>query len=537
MAEPPALVAVTFKPAGQLQLHRLGQLARFHCVRCQEDKTGALVATMTGDWAQTVCIGCYDFLVHAQGEDVREAAKAKRRPVQAEQELPRKIEPRQLKRQPPQPMSKKQRRQLENERRQLEKVRRELRRQLPGLDSLLAFFRATGVRVELVHGRCLRINDAQTAPLAHLPPPETLEWNSIVNEIALKYLRSRFIKAVKDNARFGEGVRVVLQPGERGFAIMRGDVRLAVIHATRAQIPHREVIHANFLMPGPHWRRVADVLHGAEAELMTERKNEQEAKAAAETAAAETEARRRHTAARRRIDHLPDGLAPELIATCLDASRRIRLERQVAYERPVVLESDFGELTLLPIIGTVTRLLMPFRLTKETDVLNGELILGDRDPLPLLIGEAVADKDAIPAWICALLGFADATCIKLEPTETAAQRATASPPQRASTSASQRHPWTPALPRRQPWPRHLEPVGHWVGYSGSFVAGHRRRLNEGQTASTEACDRARQVGIILHPHETWIRAHTRGVPDGIEMRFRWHAPAELRLSLRSHDPS
>jgi hypothetical protein len=64
-------------------------------------------------------------------------------------------------------------------------------------------------------------------------------------------------------------------------------------------------------------------------------------------------------------------------------------------------------------------------------------------------------------------------------------------------------------------------------YSGSFVAGHRRRLNEGRTASAEACDRARQVGIILHPHETWVRPHTRGIPEGIEMRFLWHAPTEL----------
>jgi hypothetical protein len=259
---------------------------------------------------------------------------------------------------------------------------------------------------------------------------------------------------------------------------------------------------------------------------MAERKKEQEAKAAA----AEAEAKRRRAAARRRIDHLPDGLAPELIAACLDASRRIRFERQVAYERPVVLECDFGELTLLPIIGTETRLLMPFRLTRETETLNGELVLGDGVPLPLLIGEAIADKDAITAWICALLGFADATCIEVEPTESTVQGATAGPRQRPSTSASQRHPSTPTLPRRRPWPSHLEPVGHWVGYIGSFVAGHRRRLNDGQTASTEARDRARQVGIILHPRETWIRPHTRGVPDGIEMRFRWRAPAELRLS-------
>lgn len=225
---------------------------------------------------------------------------------------------------------------------------------------------------------------------------------------------------------------------------------------------------------------------------------------------------------------MPDNLAPELIDACLDASRRIRLERQVAYEHPVVLESGFGELTLLPITGT-TRLLMPFHLNKGTGTLKGELILGDRDPLPLLISEDIAGEDAIPAWTCALLGFADATCIEFKPAGPTVRREPTRPRIRPPSTASHHRPSMRTLPRKQPWPSHLEPVGRWVRYSDSFVAGHRRRLNDGQTASAEARDRARQVGIILHPHETWVRAHTRGVPDDIEMRFLWHAPTELKL--------
>ncbi len=34
MAQPPAVVVRTFKPVGQLQLHHLGEHARFHCVHC-----------------------------------------------------------------------------------------------------------------------------------------------------------------------------------------------------------------------------------------------------------------------------------------------------------------------------------------------------------------------------------------------------------------------------------------------------------------------------------------------------------------------
>jgi hypothetical protein len=85
------------------------------------------------------------------------------------------------------------------------------------------------------------------------------------------------------------------------------------------------------------------------------------------------------------------------------------------------------------------------------------------------------------------------------------------------------------LPRTQHWPRHLEPVGQWVSYSGSLVAGHRRHLHDGRTASDEARERARQVGIILQPYETWVQPHVRGIPDNIEMRFLWHAPVELKL--------
>ena len=154
----------------------------------------------------------------------------------------------------------------------------------------------------------------------------------------------------------------------------------------------------------------------------------------------------------------------------------------MAYDRPVVLECDVGELTLLPLAGTVTRLRIPFCLGKGTETLNGELILGDGDPLPVLISEHVADQDAITAWTCALLGFADATCMEFEPVQPTTRRESARPGWRPSSSVSHHRPSARTLPRTQRWPSHLEPVGHWVRYSRSFVAGHRRRLNHGQTA-------------------------------------------------------
>jgi hypothetical protein len=508
-AQPPAVVVRTFKPEGKLQLHRLAERARFYCVTCRQHKTGNLVATTKGNWKQTVCNTCYGVLVNKEWRKARKAAKPQRRQTQTMQP-PRKVRQKQVKRRnglPINPASPKAERQR-------------LTLSQPAVDRLLEFFREAGIDAEFRNGRSLWINGSQAEPLAHLPSPDTAEWINLLNELALKYVRDKFIRAVEENACFGEDFRPSLLPHERGFAIMRGDVRAAVIHPAHAFIPHRPFIYANFLTLGPQWQQVANILHDTE---VVERKPEQETEAT-QAAAAATEVERRRTAKQRRIDRLPNTLAPELIEACLDASRRIRLERQVAYERPVILVCNVGELTLLPIAGTASRLRMPFHLSKDTGTLKGELVLGDHDPLPLLISEDAAYKDATTAWTCALLGFADATCIELEPT------ARHEPPRHRAFSVSRHRPSTSTLPRKQRWPRHLEPVGHWVRYSGSFVAGHRRRLNDGQEASDEARDRARQVGIILHPHETWVRPHARGVPEGIEMRFLWHAPTELSFS-------
>jgi hypothetical protein len=74
-----------------------------------------------------------------------------------------------------------------DDRRRPEKVTPELQRQLPGLDSLMGFFRAAGANVELTRGRWLWINGVRAEQLNHLPPPETLEWNVIVSGIALRF--------------------------------------------------------------------------------------------------------------------------------------------------------------------------------------------------------------------------------------------------------------------------------------------------------------------------------------------------------------
>jgi len=493
-----------------------------------------MVATRGGDWAQIICAQCYLTLAsehrrkvnEARREKSKNAAREKRRSAPSRQQRLDGLQPRRRPTPTLQVLSIEERRDLE--------VR------LPGINSLLAFFREAGIRAELVHGGCLWINGHQTLPLARiLPPPPKLDWDNIIDAMAVSYTPDKFIVAVTDNACFDEGLRAFLRRAEKDFAIMRDDALLATIHATCAKIPRRDVIRANFLTSGPHWQLVADILHSAEPDLIAEWQQEQDAKAAAAAAAAAAETERRraaaaaaaersHASARRRVDHLPGDLHPELLAACLHASRRIRLERQVAYDRPVVLQCNLGDLTLLPITGNQSRLMVPFCLTTDTSALTGELLLEDRDPIPLLIREDITDRDAIAAWTCALLGFADATCIDIEPGEPTSRHKPMKSRRRQSSTPSHPDLTSRPLPRKRKWPQHLEPVGHWMRYSGSFVAGHRRRLNEGQSASADAIDRARQVGITLHQNETWVKAHARGIPDGIEMRFRWHAPTHLR---------
>ena len=360
--QPPAVVIFSFKPVGQLQLHRLADYVVFRCTTCWQCKTANVLATRKGNWKQKVCCACCK-----SERDKVKAARAARLPAQAMRRQSKKTRVKRVNGSSANPATAK-------------GGEPELRRRQPGADRLVGFFHAAGVDAELEHGGCLRINGSETGPLAQIPPAETPEWINLVNEIALKYVRDKFIKAAEDNTRLDDDLYASLLPRERGFAIMRGDVRLAVIHPAHASIPHRPFIHANFLTPGPHWQQVADVLHDAEPELAlsgsTSRRPRQPQRQLQRCRSAEQS----RAAARRRIDQLPNDLAPEFIDACLDASRRIRLERQVAYDRPVVLEFDVGELTLLPITGTQTRLLMPFRLSKGTETLKGELVLSDRTP-------------------------------------------------------------------------------------------------------------------------------------------------------------
>ena len=257
---PPAVVVQTFEAVGSLQLHRLSKRARFYCVTCRERKRGVLVATTNGDWKKAVCNICYGALVKKQqGKAKKKAPKQTRQPSKT-------VRHKQLNRRDGssagQATAKGQNKQP-------------TRRRPSGIDSLLEFFRAAGVDAQLGPTGHLWIDGRRIEPLAQVPSPETAEWINVVNEVALKYVRDKFIRTVEDNARFVADLGASLLPLPKGVAIMRGDEQLGVIRPAHASIPHHWLIYKNFLTTGPHWQKVANVLHDAEAKRAAASKHEQ----------------------------------------------------------------------------------------------------------------------------------------------------------------------------------------------------------------------------------------------------------------------
>lgn len=230
----------------------------------------------------------------------------------------------------------------------------------------------------------------------------------------------------------------------------------------------------------------------------------------------------------RRINSLPDTFDPARAEACRTASRRIRLDRQLDYPCPVVLRSRDLTLTLEPISGENESLHIPFRVQTSKGSVVGKLLLRRHgpDPLPLLISTDVAEEDAVNAWACALVGFADATCFELPAPSSTAGSGT----RRRSPVPGQRQPPPEyrRLPRSSRWPRHLKPEGYWAREGNWVVAAHRRRLPEGQEAGADALERARQAAIVLDHQQTWVKAHFCGHAHLAEVRFRWEPTAKLK---------
>jgi hypothetical protein len=457
IGNPPVRVIMATKHSGKWQTVVLAEPTTFRCLICREKRTSAWVAVVAENWRGMACPNCYY------------TRKTKSQPAP------------------------------------------------DGRQRIADFFLSAGIPAELRPKKALAINGKKTGPVPNtLPPPGAPGWNSLVDELAIRYAHQEFINSLTENSSFDGDLRAYLRPDEHGFAIKHGSTRVAIVHATHARVRGHDPVIANFLTPGPHWQELASLVrHATPARIPNgEPRTDSPPNGSSVPGDAPAYLPIRH------VTQLPNSMDATLRSACTEASRRIREDRQVAYDRPVILESAIGELTLLPARATAGAVRLPFALSTGSGRVTAELAMQDSDPLPLRIGAEVQEQDMILAWACALIGWAEATCIQFESTSV-----------RASTEISQHReprPRVRRIPRHRPaWPPALTPVGSWQEHSGSFVAGHKRRLTDGQLASDDARQYAQRVGIALQPHETWVRPHARGIPEDIQIRFRWNAPAEL----------
>lgn len=506
ISQPPPGKIISFCPYGEwgkMRLYLLPDPTSFQCANCglMKSENRLAIAFKSKDKSrsrQILCSVCYYKLAHGE---LIERARIK------VPEVPRQKTGKKSGRQPSQPKPPR----VKPPARQAASAEQAPTEQAPanwlptGAHRVYDFFHTARIRIEVTLDQRILIKGKLAGRLSDIAPPWTPQWEEFVNQLSWGFAYDEFAKSIETNARLDAMFKAIPSPGNKCFVIMNDHEQVATIRATAAVISGHPPIYGNFLLPGPHWMQLKEVILHPE-------KND-----AAQGA--------------RLIDRFPANFPQEIANECLEASRRIRMDRQVAYENPLVLECATGVLRLHPITGAPPQLHIPFHFRTTVSVF-GELILRNQDPLPMLVKNEIHIEDAITAWVHALLGFADATCIEVQPT-TSHGRARLPRPRPAATVPRPRTS-TRSVPRRPPWPGQLEPIGSWFRHGASFVAGHRRHLGEGQTASDQAIERAHQVGIVLDLHETWVRPHTRGIPNHAEMRFRWHTHIELKQLARRH---
>jgi hypothetical protein len=285
---------------------------------------------------------------------------------------------------------------------------------------------------------------------------------------------------------------------------------LGKLRATSASVGSVPLASSNYLLPGRQWDEVRRRLSAASTP------DEDDAAQPDPIGPPTVESPR---PSKELVTSPPPGLEAFEVAQALDASRRLRTERQVAYGQDVVLVLSDAELTLHPVAGKPGAIVLPFRASFNNVATEGSILLqGSDDPLGVILESGLLLPVRARTWFLALTGAAAATCFEADPSPPPASK------HRAATIGRRSRRGTGGdrdLPLRGPkWPSELEPIGHWTHHGPCVVVGHRRHLSRG-TASAEAVKRAQSVGISLRPGETWGQPHVRGGAHIDELRFRW----------------
>jgi hypothetical protein len=272
---------------------------------------------------------------------------------------------------------------------------------------------------------------------------------------------------------------------------------VSVIRATRGTFKHREDdIPGNFLVTGEHWQSLRAHLSGEPRTSLAE-----------ETV----------------LTQLTAGVPEALALAALSASTRLREERCVEFGHTICLRFTDGFIRFAPIHVDHRTVEVPFVYEHHMGHARGALRLRTPgDPLALALSESSGDEVVGEAWVAALRGYADLTCLEHgAAAETTPVTSTIATPRRAGSASSSRRRPVGAARAHGPTSSTLTPTEATRSLLVSYVVGHRRQLSAGQQPGQEAREHAKRIGVTLGPGQTWVKPHTRGVPDGAELVFAW----------------
>jgi hypothetical protein len=297
----------------------------------------------------------------------------------------------------------------------------------------------------------------------------------------------------------GRGLPLRAVRGKGGICLLHGSNVVSVIRATRGTFKHREDdIPGNFLVTGKHWQSLRAHVSGEPRSSLAEQTV---------------------------LTQLPADVPEALALAALSASTRLREERCVEFGHTICLQFTDGFIRFAPIHADRHTVEVPFVYEHDSGHALGALRLRTPgDPLALALAESSGEDVVGEAWVTALRGYADLTCIE----HAAAAETTPTPvtstnpaPRPAGSASSRRRTLVDAARTLVPYSSTLTPTEATRSLLASYVVGHRRQLPAGRQPGEEAREHAKRIGVTLGPGQTWVKPHARGVPDGAELVFAW----------------
>lgn len=385
---------------------------------------------------------------------------------------------------------------------------------LEGLEDVAGLLSAAGIEADTDGDRLKLAGDDLR------PPASTVEDRDALRRWTDAVVAERFSELLVDRARTELPVpAAVRMSANGGLAVKgRGGITVATVTATIGSGDQFEPIEGNYLVPGPHWKRLADRI------------------------ALELPAEGEYVNAALHRD-FPDRGGADLADAALEASRRLHEDRARVFDNELRIDVAEHSLVFAPLrqaaSGTwfsVTRPVveLPFTFGREGEFFSGALHLRSLPGLMPCEWHQPSDAETLAlGWSLALTAYVELACYPQERVPDQSQRGSARGRGRRRPGRQPREssrPRTRRLGTRnvQALPTGFRPQGQTMRYIASWVSGHIRQLQEGQTHSEEAAANAAGVGITLRTDETWVRPYSRGLPDDAVLHFSWTGPEWLR---------